>query len=71
LDGQIKGCLSNKTTLVMTFKFAQAAVKIWRRLNGIEGLKSPMVSKPRSSRPRFEPPSPWTILPRTGRQHPK
>src|SRR3954453_5269004 len=29
-----KGCLSNKTALVMVFKLAQAAEKSWRRLNG-------------------------------------
>ena len=29
-----KGCLSNKTALAMVFKFAQAAEKHWRRLDG-------------------------------------
>ena len=29
-----KGCLSNKTALAMIFKLAEAAEKIWRRLDG-------------------------------------
>jgi putative transposase len=29
-----KGCLSNKTTLAMIFKLAEATEKSWRRLNG-------------------------------------
>src|SRR4029078_13584691 len=29
-----KGCLSNKTTLPMIFKLAEAAEKSWRRLDG-------------------------------------
>ena len=29
-----KGCLSNKTTLAMIFKLAEAAERSWRRLDG-------------------------------------
>ena len=29
-----KGCLSNKTTLAVVFKLAEAAAKSWRRLDG-------------------------------------
>jgi putative transposase len=29
-----KGCLSNKTALAMIFKLAEAAEKVWRRLDG-------------------------------------
>jgi hypothetical protein len=47
-----KGCLSNKTALVMIFKLAEAAEKSWRRLDGhnqlpkiILGVKSPTESR--------------------------
>ena len=33
-----KECLSNKTALAMIFKLAQAAEKIWRRLDGYNQL---------------------------------
>jgi putative transposase len=33
-----KGCLSDKTTLAMIFKLAEAAEKSWRRLDGYNQL---------------------------------